>query len=57
MKGLLIHLVLFRQDGVLVALLPPGAFILAGLLLGIGKAILGKHEQGQTGTDIREAEG
>ena len=45
------------DSGVLVALLPPGAFILAGLLLGLGKTILGKHEQGQTRADIREAEG
>ncbi|MDP6969931.1 MAG: electron transport complex subunit E, partial [Pseudomonadales bacterium] len=39
--------------GMLVALLPPGAFILAGLLLGLGRGI---HEQRQARAHLRETE-
>lgn len=45
----------------IVALVPPGAFIIAGLLLGTGQA-LGRsdktdHESRETGPDLREVEG
>ena len=45
----------------IVALVPPGAFIIAGLLLGTGQALArsGKtdHESPETGPDLREVEG
>ncbi len=45
----------------IVALVPPGAFIIAGLLLGTGQALARSdktdHESPETGPDLREVEG
>ena len=45
----------------IVALVPPGAFIIAGLLLGTGQALArsdkADHESPETGPDLREVEG
>ena len=45
----------------IVALMPPGAFIIAGLLLGAGQALARSdktdHESRETGPDLREVEG